>query len=196
MFSSSTSFQILGFDPATNYFSDAGIIDADFPLNLLGIQQLKITSKALASYNSSSTTLGESNLVGVIQSTAPPFGMILYSNINSFSVLKNKTIGLIDIEIRSEDGNFIDFNGVDWTLTFQLTIYRKIPFKDASTAFLSPILSTLNKIEVALENQNQKDDSDVLAASAAADPADDIEANIETEGDNSLDVLLYNRSFI
>lgn len=188
----STIFDILGFAD-TSYTSVEGIISAPFPLNLLGIQQLRITSNAFSSYNSSSSSLGECNLVSIIQSTAPPFGMILYNNINSFSVLKNKSISLIDIQILDEYGNLVDFNNTDWSMTFQLTNYRKFFYRDPTAAFLNPILTTLNKIEESLANNKTTENPSVDDTLENKDNT--IEENIQNGEDDSLDLLVYNGTF-
>lgn len=188
----STAYDILGFDPNVDFYASAiplfGIfqtVSPPYPLNLLGIQQLRINSSALSCYNSNSTTMGESNLVGVVQSTAPPFGMILYANQTGYGVLKSKNISIIDIQILDENGFYIDFNNVDWTLTLQLTIFRRIPLPSNSTDYLKPILATLNTIQNDLENNP--------GAPAAAAP-DLLEPSDLLNNDaNSLDIMSYNK---
>jgi len=189
LFNGSTSLDILGFNPTINSSSMAGggtnTLVAPFPLNLLGIQQLKINSSALGCYNSSSTSLGESNLVGVIQSTAPPFGMILYNNQNSYGILRSKRIGLVDIQILDENGNFVDFNNVDWTLTFQMTIFRRISLPDNSTTYLKPILKTLTTLQEVLANEPK---------SKLQEPEVEPEPEfIGNDDSNSLDIMTYNK---
>jgi hypothetical protein len=191
-FAPSSSFDILGF--ANNpFFSVANVITAPFLLNLLGIQQLRINSSALACSNSNSTQMGESNLIGVVQSTAPPFGMILYANQTSYSVLRGKNISLIDIQILDEDGNFVDFNNVDWTLTLQLTIFRKIPLPSNSADFLRPILATLGAIQGDLEAGN----ATVPSNNGAIDPSiqeNQDQQDLLNNDDNSLDIMSYNKT--
>jgi len=195
----STAFDILGFDPnvavytSTTTGGGAENLTAPYLLNLLGIQQLRINSSALASYNSDSTQMGETNLIGVIQSTAPPFGMILYANNTSYSVLRGKSISLIDIQILDENGFFVDFNNVDWTISLQLTIFRKIPLPSISADYLKPILATLGAIQGDLEgNQGTAPPPD--------DPAQDLviqenaqQQDLMNDDSNSLDIMSYNK---
>jgi hypothetical protein len=47
---------------------------------------------------------------------------------NTYGQLRNKIINEIDIQMRDEDYKLIDFNGIDWSLCFQLNITRKIVF--------------------------------------------------------------------
>jgi len=203
----STAYDILGFVDGTTYTSGgANNIIAPYPLNLLGIQQLRINSSAFACSNSNSTTMGESNLVGVIQSTAAPFGMILYANQTSYSVLKSRNISLIDIQILDENGNYVDFNNIDWTLTFQLTTFKRIPLPSNSTDYLQPILATLNTIQQDLENNppssTAQDNSTTAqdSSNSSNQAAQDLltqenqqQQDLFSDDSNSLDIMSYNK---
>lgn len=187
-FTASSSFVILGFDGTIT--STANVLTAPFPLNLLGIQQIKVTSNALACYNSSSSGLGETNLLGVIQNTAPPFGMILYNNLNSFGILKNTRVSQLDIQLTDETNQFIDFNNIDFTLTIQMTIFRKV--NTEKNTYLKQILK-----ELQMNNENETADkpADKTADKPADQPADQEPANqpVEQEdNDDSLDTLIFN----
>jgi len=195
----SIALDILGFDNTT-YTSVGNVINAPYLLNLLGIQQLRINSNALACSNSNSTQMGESNIIGVIQSTAPPFGMILYANQTSYSVLRSKSVSLIDIQILDENGNFVDFNNVDWTLTLQLTLFRKIPIPTNSADFLRPILATLGAIQGDLEGGNQgtspgppPDDSGPSVADNLVTQENQEQQDLLNDDSNSLDIMSYNK---
>ena len=186
-FTASSSFVILGFDGTIT--STANVLSAPFPLNLLGIQQIKVTSNALACYNSSSSGLGETNLLGVIQNTAPPFGMILYNNLNSFGILKNTRVSQLDIQLTDETNQFIDFNNIDFTLTIQMTIFRKV--NTEKNTYLKQILK-----ELQTNNETADKPADKTADEKTADqePADET-ANqpVEQEdNDDSLDSLIFN----
>ena len=194
----SPAFDILGFD-YVNYNSVGNIITAPYLLNLLGIQQLRINSSALACNNSNSTQMGESNLIGVVQSTAPPYGMILYANATSYSILRAKNISLIDIQILDENGFFVDFNNVDWTISLQLTIFRRIPLPSNSTDYLRPILATLTTIQNDLEN-NPPAGNAAPSNPPPDDPAQDLvtqenqqQQDLLNNDENSLDIMSYNK---
>jgi hypothetical protein len=199
-FLSCSAFDILGFDNTT-YTSVANIINAPYLLNLLGIQQLRINSSALACSNSNSTQMGESNLIGVVQSTAPPFGMILYANQTSYSVLRSKNISLIDIQVLDENSNYVDFNNVDWTITLQLTTYRRIALPSNSKDYLVPILATLTTIQKDLENNPPPQQAPQQDPPPQTDPASDLltqenqqQQDLLNNDDNSLDIMSYNKT--
>jgi hypothetical protein len=205
IYRTSLAYDILGFN--TNVASYTGIgnpqvLTAPHPLNLLGIQQLRINSSAFASYNSNSTNMGESNLVGIVQSTAPPFGMILYSNQNSYSILKHKNISLIDIQILDENDNLVDFNNIDWTLTFQLTIFRRVPLPSNSKDYLVPILATLTTIQQDLENNpkqsskdlaKQPDIPEIPSPNVPEESQNFNQQDLFNNDSNSLDIMEYNK---
>ena len=190
-FSGSSAFEILGFDSLTNYSSINNVIVAPFLLNLLGIQQIRIHSSAFSCYNSSSTNMGENNLVGVIQNTSPPFGMILYRNSQtSHSVLKNKQISLIDIQLLDEKNRYLDFNNTDFTITFMMTIFRRIKSSKTLISILKPILQT---IETDLEKIPDKSVPKPESPKPEPDTTDNTTTdNVMTDDSNSLDMLEYN----
>ena len=135
--------------------------------------------------------MGETNLIGLIQSTAPPFGMILYANQTSYSVLRSKTISVIDIQILDENGFYVDFNNVDWTLSLQLTIFRKIPIPTNSSDYLRPILATLGAIQGELSSPltPPPDDGSLGGQGGTQDPPD-----LLNNDENSLDIMAYNKT--
>ena len=175
----STSFDILGLSTTSNITSVAAALPFvgfevvfPFPLNLLGAQELRISSVALQTYNYNSSTLGESNLIGVIQNNAAPFGLIMYLNTNGYSVLRNKLISQIDIQITDENNLPIDFNGVDWTITFQLTIFRRKTFESQTQVLEQNILNTLTNIQADLEQTPVSNQDNQIVADQPPPPID------------------------
>lgn len=188
-FTLSSSFVILGFDNTIT--STANILNAPFPLNLLGIQQIKVTSNSLACYNSTSQGLGETDLLSVIQNTAPPFGMILYNNLNSFGLLKNTRLSQLDIQLKDETNEFIDFNNIDFSLTIQMTIFRKV--NTEKNTYLKQILKQL---EMSNSNDPPADDPPPSNETdqPAEQPADTNQTFEQEDNDDSLDLLIYNNA--
>lgn len=96
----------------------------DFPCNFLGVKKLAIFSNALAGNNINSNSLGETTLIDTISVNVPAFGLILYqSGFTQESVLRNNEIGSIDLQIRDELFNLVDFNNTTWEMTFLLKSY-------------------------------------------------------------------------
>jgi hypothetical protein len=123
----STAYGVLGLSPNTSpTFTFSGNNTFNKGCNFLGITQLNIFSKSLASDNLDSKSLTQNNLVAVIPVVAPSYALITYDNRNEESVLRNKNITDIDIAITGNDGNLANFNFIDWNITFSINTYRII----------------------------------------------------------------------
>lgn len=131
--SGTTIFDILGFDMYTDYTSSNSILVADNPYTLISIKKLKICSSVLSTNSLGSSKNGSSStsLIGTIPVSGQPFSVIQYNNSSGRkSILKNKMITGIDIQIYDENNRYINFNNVEWAMTLALTITRKIQEKD------------------------------------------------------------------
>jgi hypothetical protein len=208
IFTSSTSFKfdkdssllpILGF-LNDNYESDLigtrFTLNTPHPLNLLGIKTLKIISSSLACYNSSSSNLGQNNTIASIPVNAPPFGLLQYENHNSFSILKQSRISLIDIKIKDEKDNLIDMNNIDWHITLKLSIFRKIKNTNSISSTLQPTQS-IKDIKKYIENNeetNKEKDKEKDKETKLTVPESNKIRTKDTKNTplDELDTLLYN----
>jgi hypothetical protein len=209
--SGSTMLDILGFISTQNYTSSSLSLTAPYPLNLLGVQRIKVNSNYLATNTTNSFSMGISNTIASIPVNASSFGLITYMNYNSYSLLRAKTISTIDIELRDELDNLIDFNGIDWTMSLQLNIFRLNKISDTQL-ILQPILKTLQGIQkdfmvqqtmitdgqnnlVNIDNQGQDGNIDNQGQDySMADNLGDT-TNFNTDAENDLDFLLYEGVF-
>jgi hypothetical protein len=112
--SGSTMFNILGLF-ISNKTSSSFIINGDYPLNLLGITKIKISSINLNSYNLDSANNGNSNLIACIPVDQPSFSLIIYENksFNKFT-LRGDTVDEIDLQLTDQNNNLINFNNIDF----------------------------------------------------------------------------------
>ena len=121
-----TAQRILGMkyqDTTFSYNSGSGT-SFDYPANLLGIQKVKIFSKALSCENLTSHHLGTNEMIDAISVNAVPFELISYSNTNAKeSHMKATEVQQIDIVLKDEYNNEIDFNGIDWSISLVITEY-------------------------------------------------------------------------
>lgn len=123
----SISGLILGFDTSTTYTITGNTRTMPNLFNLLGVKKLKIYSQNLAIDSVDSVGNQTNNLIETISVNVAGFGLILYNNIDStYGHLKTGYLSTIDIQIRDELGNFINFNGVNWSMTIVLIIYKRI----------------------------------------------------------------------
>jgi hypothetical protein len=123
VFSTSTIASVIGLTANLSGTS----ITLQQPLNLLGIKRLNIKSDALAVSSFSSQNLGNSSILLSIPNNEAQFNMISFTNQNNLnnSILNADLVDVIDIQIVDESNNFIDFNGIDWTMTLGISIERE-----------------------------------------------------------------------
>ena len=139
----------LGFEIGNNYTSVVDaigvLIVAPYPCNLLGITRLNVLSSELATFNYSSTG-GSTSYLASIPVDQPSYGLIVYEN---KSMIKNslllQDIYKIDIQIRDQFYNLVNFNNTDWSILFCLFITRN-PLKE-TIPFLPPSKETPTKKE-------------------------------------------------
>ena len=122
--------KVLGFDLNTSYTSTElplYTLTAIYPLNLLGIKKINISSQNLITNNFSSA-IGTTSLINSISVDQPPFGLIVYQNTGGAKfTLSNTDINKIDLQLYDEDFNYINFNNINWSILFCLYITYEMP---------------------------------------------------------------------
>ena len=69
---------------------------------------------------------GMSTLLCIIPIDQPAWGLIKFNNFtDTKNIIKNKTLNKIELLIKGEDENLINFNNIDWTLKLKIDITRK-----------------------------------------------------------------------
>ena len=113
-------FDIIGFEKGKTYGS-AFNITAPFCCNFGGLQKININSSTFNLKNADSKTKSVSSTLASIPVSSIQGGYIFYQNITNFkAVFKNHELSSINIDILDDYGNFINFNGLDWSMTLQL----------------------------------------------------------------------------
>lgn len=149
--------RIIGFSPSNlvQLFSGSPATIADFPLNLLGINKIYLSTNNLQTYNYDSGKQGFSNILATIEVDASPYSIILFKNqTQTFNILRNPDVNSFTTELKDDVGNFIDFNNIDWNITLALNIYRYII--PASTSKFSDVLGLGIKAPPAEEKPQEK----------------------------------------
>jgi hypothetical protein len=142
-------FRLIGLDTKTNY--SGIIIVGDYPMNLLGIQRLKICSNNLATNDNFDSSKSSNNVIQVIPIDVPSYGLIVYRNqTTEYGKLKSRTLSNIDIQLFDEFGRFIQMNGIHYCITLQLNIYRKY-LNQPRVLDIKPLELILDRIENDLE---------------------------------------------
>jgi hypothetical protein len=126
----SSMFNILGFNQNTVYTLTGNTITMPNLLNLIGIKKLKIYSQNLAIDSYDSVGNSTNSLIETISVYVPGFSLIVYNNIDStYGHLKTAYLSTIDIQIKDEFGNYVNFRGIDWTMTIVLIVYKRLETK-------------------------------------------------------------------
>jgi hypothetical protein len=138
----STIYYILGFDPDTTYNIVGNTITFPRLFNLLGQKKLKIYSSNISVDSYDSVNTATNNLLCTISVNQPGFNLIIYTNIDGlYAHMRNRYLSTVDIQIKDELGNLINFNGINWTMTINLILYRRID------ALINELKLQENKIE-------------------------------------------------
>lgn len=139
----STFWKIVGL--STTSITGSSLITFPFPLNLLGVKKLIIKSQLLGISSFDSGT-NQSIILSTIPNNNAPFTMISYENRSNLNkaLIRSRKIDSIDIIIEDEDGNKIDFNNTNWTITLVIENNRKM--RRAEIPNLINILQNQNEL--------------------------------------------------
>ena len=115
--------KILGFTQSTSGVS----VVPQLPMNLLGIQKINICSGNLSTLSSFSSSPSLSNqVIQSIPIDMPAFHQITYLDKSNHSGrMKSRFLSNIDIQLLDEFGRFIEMNGIEFTCSFVIRIFRK-----------------------------------------------------------------------
>lgn len=187
----STVLKVLGFLVSQDYTSTLGILNAPFPLNLLGTLKLRIASDTLQTNNLDSSVGGSFNILATIPIESSNFGIILFDNIaNTQSLLDNKFLDSFDIKILDDDNNLINFNNVGWSISLLIHKVKKRT-NNTNTDFKSIITPLFNLINSTTTNSNT-DSSSNTNSNIDENNINDLIPVVDSTDTNDLDVLLYN----
>ena len=124
-----------------------------------------------------SYTGGFSNNLAILPINKASYGILLYENNSGYKpILRTKILNGFDIQFLDDEGNLLDFNNVDWHVTLQLDITKKLNILDKTFPHL------MNAIDSGIN-----DPSGNLAEN---NPNLDVPPN-ESTGDTDLDFLMY-----
>lgn len=111
--------QFIGFKKQV-YNSTLNKIILTIPANFHTIKNLYIQSNFLIKNHSSR---GDNITLESIVVNAEYYGVLFNINNNKDQIFNNITMNEIIIHILDEDGNYINFNNIDWYLTIEITEY-------------------------------------------------------------------------
>lgn len=118
----SNIYNVIGFNNGIIYHSSGGYLSGRNVVNLNSIQYINIkanfNTNNLAKYN-----INDKNIICSIPVDINPYGVVNYKNYNNFKINTfTSQISEIMIQFTDQNGNNIDFNGVQWSLVLQMDI--------------------------------------------------------------------------
>jgi hypothetical protein len=116
-------FPLIGFKLGDSYTSSSNSLISPFVINFSGITRLHMKRSIFNLSNCDSYKKGKNRTLAIIPIQSIGSGYILYHNYTQYSnIFKNYEIFSIDIELRDDNRNFIDFQNIDWSATLQVDI--------------------------------------------------------------------------
>ena len=132
---SSTILKIIGGSLNTLYngvaVNNKYNLDFPFAVNLLGTRNIFIKCNLIL--ENLQTKTNDNQTLKSIPVNVPPFGLILYNNIENIeSLVKNSQIDNLNIEIFDDDNNLINMNNQDWSITLELKTTLQVSYNTQS----------------------------------------------------------------
>ena len=124
----STSYILLGAVKGTSpTFSKTAtpMNSFDSLANFLGVTRIKLLSDTLVSRNIDSNNMTTTTVIDTLGASAGDFGLTVYNSLGRETLLLAKRIQEIDIQIKDQFNNFIDFNFTNWNISLILNIHRQ-----------------------------------------------------------------------
>jgi hypothetical protein len=124
-YESSNCFELLGFSQS-NKSSINRNLTSDLMINLFPIRMIYITSNNFILNNINHASSSNANIITSINVVGNPYSIITYndSSNNSHLIHNLNNINNLNIAITDQEGNLINFNGSNWSLTLTLTIKK------------------------------------------------------------------------
>lgn len=124
----------------TNITSVANSLVLPFVVNFLPLARINFRSNFFK-FNNYSTTDNSTDIFLSLQNSAPPIGVVYYVNqTNTNFIINDMNITVININVTDDNNNLINFNNVDWYMTFTIKIDYK-DLNDPNQNFLSIVKS-------------------------------------------------------
>ena len=107
-------------------------INFPYPVNTSGIHNIFIKTN----FNTSNQKFGgyvTSHILTSIPVQVEPFGIIQYSNYeNTETIIRNKDMDFLSIELLDDNLNYINMNGLDWTIRLEIKSVNKYNQNDTN----------------------------------------------------------------
>jgi hypothetical protein len=128
---SSTCFELLGFNDntqyeATNTSGTIYVLNSVNGINLFVVRQVYIASDNFILNNVNASNPNDSNILASVCVTGNPNSVIEYENTTTRHLIHHlNNITNLQIKLLDQDGDLLNLNGVNWSITLELIIVKK-----------------------------------------------------------------------
>lgn len=114
-------------------------VTSPYVCNFLPISRLLIRSTAFSTQNYNGAD-NSNDLLLSVQNSSASGSLILWNNYSQlrYDITHVDNINIVDLQITDDDGNLLDFNNVDWYITFRIEYIFEVP-QNPITSFTSAI---------------------------------------------------------
>jgi hypothetical protein len=131
----STINNIIGLG-TTDITNISNTLTLPYVVNFLPLARINFRSNFFK-FNNYSTTDNSTDIFLSLQNSAPLIGVIYYVNqTNTNFIINDMNITVININVTDDDNNLINFNNIDWFMTFTIKVEYK-DLNDPNNSFLS-----------------------------------------------------------
>ena len=126
----STCYEIIGFKEGADYTSTliggAHILTSNISVNLFVIRTIYVASDNFILSNINASTPNNASILASIPVVGNPNNIIHYENTTSKHRIHHlNNINNLHIKLIDQDGDVIEFNDVNWSMTLEITIVKK-----------------------------------------------------------------------
>ena len=131
--STSTCFELLGFEDGKTYLStllpsqqQKEELTSTIGVNLFVVRQIYITSDNFILNNINAATPTNANIIASVPVLGNPNSIINYENTSAKHLIHHlNNINNLHIRLEDQKGQLLLLNGVNWSITLELTIIKK-----------------------------------------------------------------------
>jgi len=131
--STSTCLELIGFQDGITHTSTAlpfqtqkQELTSTIGVNLFVVRQIYITSDNFILNNINASTPTNSNIIASVPVLGNPNSVINYENTSAKHLIHHlNNISNLHISLQDQDGDLLELNNVNWSITLELTIIKK-----------------------------------------------------------------------
>jgi hypothetical protein len=127
----STCFELLGFTEkeqynSTNIAGTTHILNSANGINLFVVRQVFIGSDNFILNNINASNPNDTNILASVSVTGNPNSIIHYENTTTRHLIHHlNNVTNLNIKLLDQDGDLLNLNGVNWSITLELIITKK-----------------------------------------------------------------------